>query len=685
MKAVENLLESAVGAIGGSPREGQQEMAQAVASALDKGIHLLVQAGTGTGKSLAYLVPAAEYVTRTGGKVVVSTATLALQTQIIHRDLPRLFKAVKKDLDPLPQAALLKGRRNYVCKHKLSGGYPDEGEGMLFDLGADAEAGRKPTERSGLGEEIQRIRTWEKTTDTGDRDDLLPGVSDRAWSQVSVNAFDCLGSNCPLFTECFAEIARNKAAEADIVVTNHALLAIDAFGESNVLPEHDVIIIDEAHELKDRVTSALSGQINTSMLSAATSSVRKHTTVQDGVVSLLTTRRRHGARPRYRGLILHMSEALGLAGADPRLRRRSSTTSAANRKPMPVARWQAAARDFELAERFCDPGKNDVIWLSRSTFREKETTNLVVAPLSVAGTMRNGIFEESTVVATSATLSLGGNFDAVAASLGLFGPDAPKWDSLDVGSPFDYGKQGILYVASHLPKPGRSGLSDEALIELEELVEASNGGALGLFSSGRARMRRPNICGRSSISRSCSKAMTDCPPSSPSSLPTTRPACSGPCPCGRASTCRDARTAWSSSTGCPSRAPTIRSCRRGHAMPTSGESTDSWLCRPRMPHCDWLRGPDASSGRPRTGEWWPCSTRGCARPGTPDSSSTRCRGCGPRRTPASSARASLGWPKPTRDDTKVRDRIGRGLLCSGSGAPAKDQRRGTTATTRPMI
>src|SRR5699024_5389962 len=140
-----------VGAIGGSTRSGQQEMAQAVASAVDKGIHLLVQAGTGTGKSLAYLVPAAEYATRTGGKGVVSTATLALQTQIIHRDLPRLLKAVKKDLDPLPRAALLKGRRNYVCKHKLAGGYPDEGEGMLFDLGADAEAGRKPTERSGLG------------------------------------------------------------------------------------------------------------------------------------------------------------------------------------------------------------------------------------------------------------------------------------------------------------------------------------------------------------------------------------------------------------------------------------------------------------------------------------------------------------------------------------------------------
>nr|WP_213018600.1 ATP-dependent DNA helicase [Brevibacterium sp. RIT 803] len=484
------MLESAVGAIGGSTRKGQTEMAEAVASSVDKGIHLLVQAGTGTGKSLAYLVPAAEYSSRTGKRVIVSTATLALQTQIIHRDLPRLFKSVKKTLDPLPRAALLKGRRNYVCKHKLSGGYPDEGEGMLFDLGADAEAGRKQSDRSGLGEEIQRIRTWEKTTDTGDRDDLLPGVSDRAWSEVSVNAFDCLGSNCPLYTECFAELARNNAAEADIVVTNHALLAIDAFGENAVLPEHDVIIIDEAHELKDRVTNALSGQINTSMLAAATSSVRKHTIVQDGVVALLDSAAAALERAQSgvgEGLIMNMSEALSLALAQIRDSTRQIINDIGGKtEDSDAGRQMAKARCqeiFELAERFCSPGKNDVVWLSRSTFRERETTNLVVAPLSVAGTMRSGIFEESTVVATSATLSLGGNFDAVAASLGLFGPDAPKWDSLDVGSPFDYGKQAILYVAAHLPRPGRSGLSEQALDELEALVTASKGGALGLFSS----------------------------------------------------------------------------------------------------------------------------------------------------------------------------------------------------------
>src|SRR5699024_1233589 len=283
---------------------------------------------------------------------------------------------------------------------------------------------------------------------------------------------------------------RNKAAEADIVVTNHALLAIDAFGESSVLPDHDVIIIDEAHELKDRVTNALSGQINTSMLQAATSSVRRHTPVQDGVVSLLDSaaaalERAQSSVPE--GLILNMSEALGLALAQIRDSARQIINDIGGKsEDADAGRQMAKARCqeiFELAERFCDPGKNDVIWLTRSTFREKETTNLVIAPLSVAGTMRSGIFDETTVVATSATLALGGNFDAVAASLGLFGPDAPKWDSLDVGSPFDYGRQGILYVASHLPRPGRSGISPEALTELEELVRASDGGALGLFPS----------------------------------------------------------------------------------------------------------------------------------------------------------------------------------------------------------
>ncbi|GAA4285015.1 ATP-dependent DNA helicase [Brevibacterium daeguense] len=467
-------------------------MAEAVAGALDSGTHLLVQAGTGTGKSLAYLVPAVEYAVRTGERVVVSTATLALQAQIIDRDLPRLLGSVKSDLTQKPQAAVLKGRRNYVCKHKLAGGYPDDSMSMLFDLGADDAAGRGDAQSSGLGEEISRVRSWERITETGDRDDLIPGVSDRAWAQVSVNAFDCLGSHCPLYEECFAERARIKASEADIVVTNHALLAIDAFGDSTVLPEHAAVVVDEAHELRDRVTNALSGSLTTTMINAAAQSARRHTQVQDGVIGLLETAasafdKALDATPE--GLLEKWPDALADAVVAVRDAARQITADSGQSreaKEADAGRQMARARlqeVFELAERMAESAENDVVWVSRSRFRETETVSLVVAPLSVAGTMRSGLFADSTVIATSATLALGGRFEPVAASLGLAGPEAPRYDAIDVGSPFAYERQGILYVASRLPKPARSGLTEEAIEELRELITASRGGALGLFSS----------------------------------------------------------------------------------------------------------------------------------------------------------------------------------------------------------
>lgn len=486
------LLATAVAAVGGSEREGQTQMAEAVASALDTGTHLLVQAGTGTGKSLAYLVPALDYATRTGNRVIVSTATLALQAQIIDRDLPRLVRALRGDLARRPSTAVLKGRRNYVCRHKLDGGYPEDEAGMLFDLGADAAASRGSS-ASDLGEEIQRIRSWARTTETGDRDDLLPGVSDRAWSQVSVNAFDCLGSKCPAFEECFAELAKTKAAGADVVITNHALLAIDAFGENSVLPEHEAVIVDEAHELRDRVTNALSGALTVAMIETAAQGARRAAFVQDGVVGLLETAAaafESALDAADEGLIEVWPERLASAVGQVRDAARqilADSGGAGERKEdADAARQLARARlleVFEVAERIADDADNDVVWVSRSTFRERTTTSLVIAPLSVAGTMRSGIFEKATVVATSATLALGGRFDAVAGSLGIAGPESPRYDALDVGSPFDYGKQGILYVAGHLPRPGRGGVGPEALDELAELLAASDGGALCLFSS----------------------------------------------------------------------------------------------------------------------------------------------------------------------------------------------------------
>src|ERR1700761_1689128 len=248
---VRSLLASAVSAIGGTERSGQTVMAQAVWDAMTDGTHLAVQAGTGTGKSLAYLVPAVALAADKRGPVVVSTATIALQRQLVDRDLPRLADALRENLGKTPQFAILKGRNNYLCLNKLRNG-PEDEQDSLFD---------GPT--SPLGAHVKRLHQWAASTTAGDRDELVPGVPDQAWRQVAVTARECLGVNrCPFGVQCFSERARRTAAEVDVVVTNHALLAIDTLGEGGILPEHRVVIVDEAHELVDRVTSVASGELS---------------------------------------------------------------------------------------------------------------------------------------------------------------------------------------------------------------------------------------------------------------------------------------------------------------------------------------------------------------------------------------------------------------------------------------
>ncbi len=247
------LLAAAVAGIGGAERPGQVTMAEAVELSLRDGGHLAVQAGTGTGKSLAYLVPAAAHSMVTGTAVVVATATIALQRQLVDRDLPRLSDALTPLLGRPPVFAILKGRRNYLCLHRLRSGAPEDPADMLFDPGAVSAVGRQ----------VQRLAEWADRTSTGDRDELVPGVDDRAWRQVSVPATECIGAQrCPFGSSCFAEKAREAAGQADIVVTNHALLAIDALEDYPVLPEHDVVIIDEAHDLVNRVTTQAAADLS---------------------------------------------------------------------------------------------------------------------------------------------------------------------------------------------------------------------------------------------------------------------------------------------------------------------------------------------------------------------------------------------------------------------------------------
>ena len=477
---LDELLRAAVLAVGGTERPGQVEMAKAVEHAIDSDEHLLVQAGTGTGKSLAYLVPAVKHAFETGRPTVVATATLALQSQIVDRDMPRVAEALTPVLGRRPTYALVKGRRNYLCAHKLHGGFPDDDDTLISVEQVDRGASR-------LGHEVVRLREWADVTESGDRDELVPGVSERAWRQVSVSAHECLGSRCPMVTECFVERSREAAKDVDVIVTNHSFMAIDAFEGRQMLPEHELLVVDEAHELVDRVTSTITDELTATMVSHAARRAAKlseHTDdVEDAGVLLQDVL---GGLPE--GRLPGVSDSLSLA-----LARVRDTTSRVQSDLKPQqgieadgARQVARAAIDEINEnaaRILEQRELDVVWVSHD---ERRGTILRVAPMSVAGLVRERIFSERTVVLTSATLELGGSFDALAGTIGLRGDGAPAWQGLDVGSPFDYPRQAIAYVAKHLPAPGRDGTSPQSFDEIEALVRAAGGRTLGLFSSMRA-------------------------------------------------------------------------------------------------------------------------------------------------------------------------------------------------------
>src|SRR3954449_2857509 len=260
------LLAAAVGAVpGGASRPGQEQMAAAIEKAITEREHLLVQAGTGTGKSLAYLTPAL----MVDGPVVVSTATLALQNQLVEHDLPRLADAVQPVLGRRPTFAVLKGRHHYLCLAKMEHADEEEPTDTLFD-DAPPRATQWLGEAGKLGKQIERLRAWSEKTATGDRDELDPGVDDTAWRQVSMPARDCVGAaRCPYGAECFAEASRARAREADIVVTNHSLLAVDMLAGRHIVPPHKLLIVDEAHELADRVSSAAQAELTPDLIERA--------------------------------------------------------------------------------------------------------------------------------------------------------------------------------------------------------------------------------------------------------------------------------------------------------------------------------------------------------------------------------------------------------------------------------
>lgn len=526
-------LDAALAAVpGAQQRAGQRVMVEAVAAALaPAGEHLLVQAGTGTGKSLAYLVPAL----MSGRRVVVATATKALQAQLVDKDLPALVEALEPVLGRRATFALAKGRSNYLCLLQAHGGpgARDEEPVGLFDTAA-----------SSLGSQVVRLREWAGDSETGDRDEVPFPVSDRAWRQVSVSARECLGGRCPDRFDCFAEQARESARDADVVVTNHALLALKVFTDVQVLPERDAVIVDEAHELVAAVTAALTRELALADLRQAVrgagelvrpATVQRLQDAVDGTEGVLATTGPGWLRRLPEGA----AAALGLLEAVATAAAAEVTTGlpagegaddgdAARRERARSALTELAAAAHELRE----PAVPSAVY----AVSDGAAVRLRVSPLAVDSALSDRLFGRTRVVATSATLTLAGSFRPSAQALGLSWPagrpaggggprdrsevdvagealagealagealagatdgalagepEPPRWRYLDVGSPFEPARQGQLWVPRDLPDPGREPVAWAAAVDqlLVELVSAAGGRTLGLFSSTAAAAR----------------------------------------------------------------------------------------------------------------------------------------------------------------------------------------------------
>ena len=490
---VREALDVAVEAIGGAPREGQIEMAEAVANALTDRHHLMVQAGTGTGKSLAYLIPGIVH----GRKVLVATATLALQRQLVDRDLPAVVPALEKLLGREVTYAIYKGVGNYVCLQKMNSEDVDPDGELVMEV-------------SSLEKDAKRLIAWAKTPGvSGDRDDA-PEVDRRVWAANSVSGRECVGADvCAFGSQCFAAKAKGKAQTADVVVTNHTLLAIEIMDLHPILPERDCIILDEAHEFMDRATQAVTDELTSGRVLRAAAMARKF------MPGKLADAFHKAANDFHESMVDYGESVRGELGSQGRLEEIPQSLESPIRKVRESAQaiTQYLSADDEIidtdvmAERARVKGAVNEVSTTAATllklgdglvlWYEPTFSTLHLAPLSVSDVLRENMLKQTPVIATSATLTVGNSFNSLAKSIGfIVGEDLNAEVSegeldpgnlqmLDVGSPFDFANQGVLYMPKHLPEPGRDGPSIEVLTELGELIDAAGGRTLALFSSWR--------------------------------------------------------------------------------------------------------------------------------------------------------------------------------------------------------
>lgn len=477
---IDLALQKATGALAGcEERPSQKAMAEAVGQAIREQRHLIVQAGTGTGKSLAYLVP----ILARGTRAVISTATKALQDQLATRDLPKLAESLGVPFE----FAVLKGRSNYVCLQRVAE-VNGVGDQMLLD--AD-EAGAH--DLGPLGREIRRLVRWaEHGTETGDRAELDFEPREVAWAQVSVGARDCPGaSRCPSGGRCYAEKARERAGLADVIVVNTHLYATGLAIGGEFLPPHDIVVFDEAHELEDIASSAFGFELTAGRFGALGRGSRallddpaSAAAVEDAASVFADLVRAYVGRPLPKPL--PAADIDRLAMLRERLNRlqgqlKQSARSAGEDGPGGTGRHlrlqQAMGHLLRDLDYIMSLSADDVAWVEGP----EHAPTLRVAPVDVGESMRARLWsvqDGPTAVMTSATIP-----PRLAERLGL---PAGSYDQLDVGSPYAYDEQALLYCPLHLPDPRHAEFETAMHDELVALIEAAEGRTLALFTSWRA-------------------------------------------------------------------------------------------------------------------------------------------------------------------------------------------------------
>jgi ATP-dependent DNA helicase DinG len=473
---VRGALETLAGTLGGQgeTRAGQIEMAEAVAEAVRRERPLVVRAGTGTGKTWAYLVG----TLLAGGdhRIVIATATKALQDQLAGKDLPTIVDSgVRPDLT----WAVLKGRSNYLCR-QAAGEAAREADAPTLELGP---------ERSGLGAEVSRLLAWAETSTTGDRAELDFEPRPAAWSSVSVGSEGCPGAQaCPSGQSCFAEAAYERAREADVVVVNLHLLGAHVASGGFVLPEHDVVIVDEAHETEDVLCGALGVTLTPGRVAAiarlvpGSALVRHRDSLDRALTPFVGKRLAKGAKGEP-----PVAEALGDLSQVVREERSALRRAPDGETLDQKARRERAAKALDSLAADIDTvlaaDDDHVTWVESSGTQP----SLRVAPVDVGGELAKVLWSSATPILTSATIPPG-----ISIRLGL---DAEVVE-LDVGSPFDYRIQSLLYVP-RLPDVRHPRHEDAAHEELEFLITAACGRTLALFTSWRAmRAARAALDGR---------------------------------------------------------------------------------------------------------------------------------------------------------------------------------------------